>query len=106
MLMTMIAYAFLQHSPPSNSKAGKKESTGHPPQPILPGVRHAILELIARPPPQRCPHCRIESQIRRKCLSPKVEHQHPRSGFNVRIVFADQNISDQRNVRPAMANWA
>ena len=31
MLMTMIAYAFLQHSPPSNSKAGKKESTGHRP---------------------------------------------------------------------------
>ena len=21
-------------------------------------LRHAILELIARPPPQRCPHCR------------------------------------------------
>jgi hypothetical protein len=24
----------------------------------LPAVREAILELIARPPPQRCPHCR------------------------------------------------
>jgi hypothetical protein len=24
----------------------------------LPAVRHAILELIARLPPQRCPHCR------------------------------------------------
>jgi hypothetical protein len=24
----------------------------------LPAVRQAILELIARPPPQRCPHCR------------------------------------------------
>jgi hypothetical protein len=24
----------------------------------LPAVRHAILELFARLPPQRCPHCR------------------------------------------------
>jgi hypothetical protein len=24
----------------------------------LPAVRQAILELIVRPPPQRCPHCR------------------------------------------------
>jgi hypothetical protein len=24
----------------------------------LPAVRHAIVALIARPPPQRCPHCR------------------------------------------------
>jgi hypothetical protein len=24
----------------------------------LPAVRHAILELIAQLPPQRCPHCR------------------------------------------------
>jgi hypothetical protein len=24
----------------------------------LPAVRQAILELIARPPPQRCPRCR------------------------------------------------
>src|SRR5882757_5100235 len=45
-------------SPPCNCKAGKKESNGPPPQPTLPAVRHAILELIARPPPQRCPHCR------------------------------------------------
>ena len=27
-------------------------------QPTLPAVRHAILALLARPPPQRCPHCR------------------------------------------------
>ena len=31
---------------------------GPPPQPTLPAVRHAILALLARPPPQRCPHCR------------------------------------------------
>jgi hypothetical protein len=24
----------------------------------LPAVRQAILDLFARPPPQRCPHCR------------------------------------------------
>src|SRR5215813_11223199 len=30
---------------------------GPPPQPTLPAVRHAILELIARLPPRRCPHC-------------------------------------------------
>jgi hypothetical protein len=28
-----------------------------PPQPSLPAVRHAIVDLIIRPP-QRCPHCR------------------------------------------------
>src|SRR5882757_1948608 len=29
-----------------------------PPQPTLPAVRQAILEVIARPLPRRCPHCR------------------------------------------------
>src|SRR6476659_8754322 len=38
-------------------QGGKKRINGPPPQPTLPAVRHAILELIARPPPQRCPHC-------------------------------------------------
>src|SRR5262245_15752432 len=37
---------------------GKKRIDGPPPQPTLPAVRHAILELFARIPPQRCPHCR------------------------------------------------
>ena len=45
-------------SPPRNSEAGKKESTGHRLSQALPAVRHAIVDLIARPPPQRCPHCR------------------------------------------------
>src|SRR5262245_48781253 len=35
----------------------KKESTGPSPQPTLPAVRHAILELFARLHPPRCPHC-------------------------------------------------
>src|SRR5215813_15447508 len=44
-------------SPAQNSKAGKKESTGRR-RDRRSAVRQAILELIARPPPQRCPHCR------------------------------------------------
>jgi hypothetical protein len=32
----------------------EKRIDGPPPQPTLPAVRHAILELIARLPPQRC----------------------------------------------------
>ena len=56
-LMTMIAYAFLQHR--RLAQAGrKKRINGPPPQPSLPAVRHAIVELIVRPRPQRCPYCR------------------------------------------------
>ena len=56
-LMTMIAYAFLQHR--RLAQAGwKKRIKGPPPQPSLPAVRHAIVELIVRPRPQRCPYCR------------------------------------------------
>jgi hypothetical protein len=55
--MTMIAYAFLQHR--RIAKAGwKKRIDGPPPQPSLPTVRHAIVELILRPPNPRCPYCR------------------------------------------------
>ena len=56
-LMTMIAYAFLQYRRLAAARR-KKRISGPPPQPTLPAVRHAILELVARPPPQRCPHCR------------------------------------------------
>ena len=35
----------------------EKRIDGPPPQPTLPAVRQAILELIAQPPKQRCPHC-------------------------------------------------
>jgi hypothetical protein len=56
-LMTMIAYAFLQHR--RLAQAGrKKRSNGPPPQPSLPAVRQAIVDLILRPPPQQCPYCR------------------------------------------------
>jgi SRSO17 transposase len=56
-LMTMIAYAFLQHR--RLAQAGrKKRINGPPPQPSLPAVRHAIVELLLRPPSQRCPYCR------------------------------------------------
>ncbi len=67
-LMTMIAYAFLQHRRLAAAARRKKRINGPPPQPSLPAVRHAILELLARPPPQRCPHCRkwIGNEQRRK----------------------------------------
>ncbi len=55
-LMTMIAYAFLQTR--RLTAARKKRISGPPPQPSLPAVRHAIVNLILRPPPQRCLHCR------------------------------------------------
>ena len=46
-LMTMIAYAFLQHR--RLAQAGrKKRISGPPPQPSLPAVRRAIVELIVR----------------------------------------------------------
>ena len=56
-LMTMIAYAFLQHRRLKTARREKKIN-GPPPQPTLPAVRQAIVELVARPPPQRCPYCR------------------------------------------------
>jgi len=47
-LMTMIAYAFLQHR--RLTQVGrKKRINGPPPQPSLPAVRHAIVDLILRP---------------------------------------------------------
>jgi hypothetical protein len=42
----------------SQKRGGKKRINGPPPQPTLPAVRNAIVELIVRLPPQRCPHCR------------------------------------------------
>jgi hypothetical protein len=56
-VLTMIAYAFLQHR--RLAQAGrKKRINGPPPQPSMPAVRHAIVELIVQPRPQRCPYCR------------------------------------------------
>ena len=53
-LMTMIAYAFLQHRRLTKVRRGKKVN-GPPPQPTLPAVRHAIVDLIMRTSSQRCP---------------------------------------------------
>jgi SRSO17 transposase len=62
-LMTIVAYAFLQHR--RLAQAGrKKRINGPPPQPTLPAIRHAIVSLILRPPTQRCRYCR--RQIREK----------------------------------------
>src|ERR1700737_1248500 len=48
----------LPPAPPSrNSEAEKKESTARRLSQLC-AVRHAIVELFARLPPQRCPHCR------------------------------------------------
>jgi hypothetical protein len=55
-LMTMIAYAFLQ-SRRLKAAGRKKRAGGPPPQPSMPAIRQAILNLFAQPPPRRCPHC-------------------------------------------------
>jgi hypothetical protein len=49
-------YAFLQ-ARRLKSAGRKKRVGGPPPQPSMPAIRQAILNLFARPPPQRCPHC-------------------------------------------------
>ena len=49
-LMTMIAYAFLQHHRLATARRGKKIN-GPPPQPSLPAVRHLIITHIARARP-------------------------------------------------------
>ncbi len=53
-LMTMIAYAFLQ-SRRLKAAGRKKRVSGPPPQPSMPAIRQAILDIFARPPPRRCP---------------------------------------------------
>ena len=64
-LMTMIAYAFLQ-SRRLKAAGRKKKNPGPPPQPSMPAIRQAILDLFARPPPMRCPHCdRLLAETRR-----------------------------------------
>ena len=56
-LVTMIAYAFLQHRRLKTARREKKIQRATA-SANLPAVRQAILELIAQPPKQRCPHCR------------------------------------------------
>lgn len=55
-LMSIIAYLFLQ-SRRLKAAWRKKRVGGPPPQPSMPAIRQAILELFARPPPIHCPHC-------------------------------------------------
>ena len=55
-LMTMIAYAFLQ-SRRLKAAGRKKRVGGPPPQPSMPAIRQAIVDVFARPPPRRCSHC-------------------------------------------------
>jgi len=55
---------FLQHR--RLAQAGRKKNRGPPPQPSLPAVRHAIIDLILRPPSQRCPYCRRRTRKSRR----------------------------------------
>jgi Transposase DDE domain len=56
-LMTMIAYAFLQHR--RLAQAGRKKKNQRTSASAKPaGLRHAIVDLILRPSSQRCPSCR------------------------------------------------
>ena len=57
-LMTMIAYAFLQHRRLGRRGRAKKVSPAGPPQPTPPTIRKALIIAVARAPPYRCPHCR------------------------------------------------
>ena len=67
-LMTMIAYVFLQ-SRRLKAAGRKKRVGGPPPQPSLPAIRQAILDLFARPPPRRCPHC---EKLLAEAVKPKL----------------------------------
>jgi hypothetical protein len=53
-------------------RSGEKRINGPPPQPSLPAVRHAIVDLIMRPL-QRCPNCRrwVRAGLRPKLNLPK-----------------------------------
>jgi len=60
--MTMIAYAPSSSIAASHKRGGKKKKkriNGPPPQPSLPAIRHAIVELIVRPTNLGdCPYCK------------------------------------------------
>jgi SRSO17 transposase len=67
-LMTMIAYAFLQFRR-LKAAGRKKRASGPPPQPSMPAIRQAILDLFTRRPPRRCPHC---DRLLAEVTKPKV----------------------------------
>ena len=55
-LMTMIAYAYLQDCR-LREIDGKKMNSGQP-RPTLPAIRRAVIAILVRARPYRCPHCR------------------------------------------------
>jgi SRSO17 transposase len=64
-LMTMIAYAFLQHQRLQTAKREKKKRRVRrgPPEPTLPAVRRAVINAFAIPTARiRCPHCQQHFQ--------------------------------------------
>lgn len=70
LLMTMMAYAFLQTR--RLAQAGrKKRASGPPPQPSMPAIRQAIIDRISRPPPHQCPHCGESLSVKHFKLLPK-----------------------------------
>ena len=74
-------------SPAQKQQGGKKRINGPPPQPTLPAVRQAILELIARPLPRRwfAATPRAVASVIRALVSPTS----PSSQFaKVRYVYA------------------
>jgi len=70
-LMTMIAYAFLQHQRLNKAKREKRKRHG-PPKPTLPAIRRAVIaSLSSHRTLQRCPHCRISFQMTSNSILPK-----------------------------------
>lgn len=66
-LMTMIAYAFIQHHRLQIEKREKKKKRQQagPPEPTLPAVRRAIISaLMLTETSLRCPHCHRQTQPR------------------------------------------
>ena len=57
-LMTMIAYAYLQTRRLAEASGGKKNPPKARRKPTLPAIRRAVIAILARAPPYRCPHCR------------------------------------------------
>ena len=45
--------------PPPHRSGTEKRVSGPPPQPSMPAIRQAILDLFVRPPPLRCTHCEM-----------------------------------------------
>lgn len=68
-LMTMVAFAYLQHC---RVRAGGKKEIDRGPQPTLPAIRRAITTALPPRPPERSPHCRIRHSPNAK-VAPREE---------------------------------